>query len=104
MIGKNVILSDTKHNFADPEKTIKENPVSLEEPIIIGKGCGLGFNCFIFPGVRLGEHSFVSVNSVVIRDVPPYSVVGGIPAKVLRRYDFDKKQWVKYDSDGRLKE
>lgn len=104
LIGKNVILADTKHNFVDPEKGIKENPISLEEPIIIGKGCFLGFNCFIFAGVRLGEHSIVSVNSVVTRDVPPYSVVGGIPAKVLRRYDFDKKQWVKYDSDGRLKE
>ncbi len=98
LIGKNVILSDTKHNFEDPDKSIKDNPVSLEAPIIIGKGCGIGFNAFIFPGLTIGNHAFVGANSVVTRDLPAYSVAGGNPAKILRIYDFDRKIWIRYGS------
>ncbi len=104
LIGKNVIIADTKHNVSDPGKTIRDNPVTLEDPIIIGKGCGIAFNVMIFPGVTLGENSGVSANSVVTRDVPPYSIVGGIPARIVRRYDFEKKKWIKYNDEGRPEE
>ncbi|MCD6569123.1 MAG: acyltransferase [Deltaproteobacteria bacterium] len=104
LIGKNVLLADTRHDFHDPEKSIKDNPISLEPPIIIGKGCAIAFNTFIFPGVTIGPHSFISANSVVTEDIPPYSVAGGNPAKVLRRYDFDKKEWIKYNTDRRPEE
>jgi acetyltransferase-like isoleucine patch superfamily enzyme len=103
LLGKRILLADTKHNFADPNLSIKDNPVTLEAPIIIGKGCGIGFNSFIFPGVTLGDHVLVSANSVITRDMPSYSVVGGNPARVLRRYDFDLGRWVKYDDKGNPK-
>jgi len=95
LIGKNVLLADTRHNFRDPEKSVRDNPITLEDPIIIGEGSGLAFNSVIFPGVTIGPHSLISANSVVTKDVPPYSVAGGIPARVLRIYDFEKKKWVK---------
>jgi len=104
LIGKNVLLADTRHNFRDPEKSVKENPITLEDPIIIGRGCAIAFNTFIFPGVTIGPHSFISANSVVTKDVPPYSVAGGNPAKVLREYDFDKKEWIKYNTDRESEE
>ncbi|MEA2101852.1 MAG: acyltransferase [Thermodesulfobacteriota bacterium] len=101
LIGKNVLLADTRHNFEDPEKPVKENPITLEAPIIIGQGCGIGFNTFIFPGITIGSHSFISANSVVTKDVSPYSVAGGNPAKVIREYDFETKKWVKkHINDG----
>ncbi len=101
LIGKNVIIADTKHNFSDPELTVKDNPVTLEDPVIIGKGCGIAFNVFIFPGVTMGDHSIASANSVVTRDVPPYTIVGGNPARMVRQYDFERKQWVKFDGGGK---
>ncbi len=98
IMGKNVLIADTKHNFSDPTKTVKDNPVTLEDPVIIGKGCGIAFNSFIFPGVKIGKHAIVSANSVVTKDVPDYGVVGGNPARLLRRYDVEQQCWVRYDA------
>lgn len=100
LITKRILIADTKHNFTDISVTIKENPISLEAPIIIGKGCCIGFNSFISPGVTIGDHVFVGANSVVTGDLPAYCVAGGNPARVIRRYDFDERRWIKYDREG----
>lgn len=77
LIGKNILISDTKHNFQDPTKWVKSNVITLEGPVIIGEGCHLGFNALIFPGVTIGKHVQISMNSVVTHDLPPYCVAGG---------------------------
>jgi len=50
---------------------------------------------FVLPGVTIGRHSVVGANSVVNRDIPSYSVAVGAPARVMKRYDFDLKKWVR---------
>ncbi|MDX9763273.1 MAG: acyltransferase, partial [Desulfomonilia bacterium] len=94
LIGKNILISDTKHNFQDPTKWVKSNEITLEGAVIIGEGCHLGFNTLIFPGVTIGKHVQISMNSVVTHDLPPYCVAGGSPARVLRAYDFEQEKWV----------
>lgn len=44
----------------------------------------VGANCVIIGGVRIGHHSIIGAGSVVVKDVPPYSIVGGNPAKVIK--------------------
>ncbi len=59
-------------------------------PVVIGHDCWIGFGALLVSGVRLGTGSVVLAGAVVTKDVPPYAVVGGVPAKVLRyRYDED---------------
>ena len=99
LIGKNILISDTKHNFQDPTKWVKANAITLEGAVIIGEGCHLGFNTFIFPGVTIGKHVQISANSIVTHDLPPCCVAGGAPARVLRIYDFEQKKWIKPQSD-----
>ena len=53
----------------------------------IGKGVWLGARCTILPGVTVGDGAVVAAGAVVVRDVAPHTVVGGVPARFLRELD-----------------
>ena len=53
------------------------------QPIVIDDDVWIGSNCTITAGVHIGTGSIVGANSVVTKDVPPYSIVGGVPATVI---------------------
>ncbi len=56
-------------------------------PVVIGDHVWIGCRAIILKGVRIGTGAIVAAGSVVTKDVPPYSVVGGVPARVLRTLD-----------------
>ena len=45
--------------------------------------------------MHVGKHCVIGANSVVTKDIPDYSVATGIPARVIKKYDFEKKEWVR---------
>jgi acetyltransferase-like isoleucine patch superfamily enzyme len=98
-IGNNVLLSqrvvilDNIHEYKDVDKAVIDQPISSGGEIIIEDDCFIGVNSVILQKVKIGKHTIIGANSVVTRDVPPYSVVAGSPAKVIKQYDFKKKQW-----------
>lgn len=53
--------------------------------IVIGNDVWIGFEAVILAGVKIGDGAFIGTRAVVTKDVPPYSIVGGIPAKVIRK-------------------
>lgn len=59
----------------------------MTAPVKIGKGSWIAPGCMILPGVTIGENSVVAVGSIVVRDVPPYNVVGGNPAKFIKKLE-----------------
>lgn len=62
----------------------------LKKPITIGNDCWVGQRAFIVGGVKIGDGAIVLAQSVVTKDVPPYAIVGGSPAKIIKyRYDED---------------
>ena len=61
----------------------------------IGKGCFLGYGVVIQAGTKLGKHCIVGSNAVVRGDFPDYSVIVGCPARIVKRYDFEKGEWIK---------
>ena len=79
LIGHNVVLATINHDL-DP----KENRKNHYAPIMIGDHVWIGSNATILPGVTLGDHAVVAAGAVVTQDVPPLTVVGGVPAKVLK--------------------
>lgn len=93
-IAQGVIMSGLDHNFEDVSRRIDEQGVSTS-PIIIEDNVWVGSNVVITKGVRLGSHSVVAAGSVVNRDVPPFSVVAGAPARIVKHFDSEKNEWVR---------
>ncbi len=92
IIAQNVVLSGLNHGYEDISMPIKDQPCTTAE-IIVEDECWIGANAVITAGVRIGKHSVVAGGSVVTKDVPPYSVVGGNPAKVLKKYNPETSAW-----------
>ncbi|PZF72042.1 acyltransferase [Taibaiella soli] len=87
-IGNNVSIAQHVNIMADsgPNASVemqKYFPL-IQGAITIGDHCWLGANCIIMPGVQLGEFTVVAANSFVNTSFPPYSVIGGNPAKLIR--------------------
>lgn len=91
-----VYISDNVHDYHNIELAVKEQPIVQKRDVRIGEGAWLGENVCVI-GASVGKHSVVGANSVVTKDIPDYCVAVGIPARVIKRYDFDKKEWVKTD-------
>lgn len=57
---------------------------------VLNDGCWLGMRCMIMPGITVGEGAVIAAGSVVTKDIPPYAVVGGNPARVIK-YRFEQE-------------
>lgn len=62
----------------------RNNPLGSKEGITIGNDVWIGQNCTILPGIEIGDGVTVAAGSVVTRNIPPYCIVGGIPAKIIK--------------------
>ena len=83
-ISRGVVIVDHLHDYRHLDSSIFDAPLSTPQPVRIGRGSFLGVHCMICPGVNIGEHSLVSANSVVVNDVPAFSMAVGNPARVTR--------------------
>jgi acetyltransferase-like isoleucine patch superfamily enzyme len=79
LIGHNVVLATINHALKP-----SENRKNQYAPIKIGKHVWIGSNATILAGVTIGDWSVVAAGAVVTKDVPPMTVVGGVPAKVIK--------------------
>lgn len=92
-IGSRAFISDHDHLFEDPDTPPRHQAVTHGAETIIEEDCYLGEGVVVLPGVRIGRHSVVGANSVVNRDLPPYSIAVGVPARIVKQYDFEKREW-----------
>ena len=82
LIGHNVVLATLNH-MMDPSKRAG----MTYAPIHIGKNVWIGANATVLPGVTIGDGAIVAAGAVVTKDVAPNTVVGGIPAKVIKKIE-----------------
>ncbi|MGL4623923.1 MAG: DapH/DapD/GlmU-related protein [Culicoidibacterales bacterium] len=86
-IGHNAVLATLNHGIA-----IKERRDTYPQPIQIGQNVWLGANVTITPGVTIGDGAIIAAGAVVNRDVAAYTIVGGVPAKLLRELTSAEKE------------
>ncbi len=84
--GQDVFVTDSGHGYQDPELPIGEQ-FGAQLPVVIGSGSWIGHGAIILPGATIGRNVVVAAGSVVRGEVADYSVVGGAPAKLIRRYE-----------------
>lgn len=92
MFAQNIVCSGLNHVYEDINIPIADQPVSTSL-ITIEDEVWIGANAVITAGVTVGKHSVVAGGSVVTKDVPPYSIVGGNPAKLLKQYNKESGKW-----------
>ncbi len=91
-LAQHVTVSGLNHNFEQVDKYIDQQGVSTGH-ITIEDDVWVGTNSVILPGVTIGHHSVVAAGTVVSRSIPPYCVCAGIPARIIKRYNFKTKEW-----------
>lgn len=94
ILAQNIVLSGLNHGYTDPDIPIK-NQKETTAQIVIEEDCWIGANSVVVAGVTIGKHSIVAGGSVVTKNVPPYTIVGGNPAKILKQYNPLTKSWEK---------
>lgn len=82
-LAQGIVVTALNHNFSDCTKYIDEQGISTKA-VTINNDVWIGANATILPGVTIGKHSVIAAGSVVTKDVPEYTVVGGIPAKIIK--------------------
>jgi acetyltransferase-like isoleucine patch superfamily enzyme len=87
MLANGCFVSDSSHRYDDPEKPITWQGFQSKGPTRIGDNCWLGVGVVVTSGVTIGERCVIGANSVVTKDVPPFSIAAGAPAKVIRQID-----------------
>jgi acetyltransferase-like isoleucine patch superfamily enzyme len=95
LIGPHVMIGDHSHRYENVDVPVKMQEATEAGPIRIERDSWIGANVFVLPNVTIGRHAVIGANAVVNRDIPAFSVAVGVPARVVKRYDFDLKQWVK---------
>ena len=90
----NVFITNIDHEYRNIEEHIMEQPMIYKETII-GENCFIGFGAAIQAGTILGKQCIVGTNAVVRGTFPDYSVIVGVPAKVVKHYDKEAGEWVK---------
>lgn len=90
LIASRVYISDHDHVFDDPEKPARWSGRLVAKPIIIEDGAWLGEGVVVLKGVTIGQRAVIGANSVVTKNIPPFSVAVGSPAKVVRYFRPDK--------------
>lgn len=94
ILAQNIVISGLNHNYTDVETPIylQGETVAI---ITIEDDCWIGANVVITAGVTIGKHCVVAGGAVVTKDIPPFSVAVGNPARVVKKYNFETKDWEK---------
>ena len=83
-MGPDVVMMATSHEFARLDIPINLQGAKEENPIVIGDDCWIGTRAIILPGVHIGKQSIVAAGAVVTRSFPDRSILGGVPARLLK--------------------
>jgi acetyltransferase-like isoleucine patch superfamily enzyme len=92
ILAQHVVISGLNHGYEDIQVPIRLQPCTTSK-VVIEDDSWIGANAVITAGVRIGKHSIVAAGSVVTKDVPPYSIVAGNPAKIIKQYNDATQTW-----------
>lgn len=93
-LGQHVFVAGFNHGFADGSKNSSIQPLDIK-PVVIEEDAHIGANSVVTAGVTIGKRTQVGAGSVVTKNIPPFSVAVGNPARVIKRYNHETGKWEK---------
>ncbi|WP_052466566.1 acyltransferase [Beduini massiliensis] len=93
VISGNVFITNIDHEYQEINVPILEQKNKITSTVI-GDNCFIGYGVSIQAGTKLGKQCIVGTNAVVRGEFPDYSVIVGVPAKIIKRYDFKQNKWI----------
>lgn len=93
LAADNVFIADSYHAYVDSDQTVLDQGMAPARPVKISDGAFLGVNTVVLPGVTIGARAYIGAGSVVTKDIPPYTVAAGNPARVIRHWDASHRRW-----------
>ena len=94
MLAQNIVVSGLNHGYEAIDISPSKQPVSTKK-ITIEDDVWIGANSIITAGIFIGKHAVIGAGSVVVKDIPTYSIAVGNPAKVIKAYNFETNIWEK---------
>lgn len=92
-IAQYVAIFDIDHTYEDLSKPIHSQPIAVKS-ITIGENCFIGKGSVIMKGTKIGKNCIIGANAVVKGVFPDYSVIAGVPARIIKRYDTKINKYV----------
>ena len=84
MMGADVVILTRNHAFDRMDIPMMDQNFEKERPVVVGNDVWICDRVIILPGITVGDGSILAAGAVVTRDVPPYAIVGGVPARIIR--------------------
>lgn len=87
LTGKRVLITDNAHGASDKDLldiAPNQRPLSSKGPVVVEDNVWIGEKASVMPGVRIGKGAIIGANAVVTKDIPPYAVAVGNPARVIK--------------------
>ncbi|MFD1630591.1 acyltransferase [Pseudopedobacter beijingensis] len=93
-LAQGITISGLNHNYENvsvpiADQGVNTNLITIEDDVWIGA------NSVILAGVKIGTHAIIGAGSIVTKDIPPFSIALGNPARIIKTYDFESKTWIK---------
>ncbi len=93
-VSPNVMIIDNSRKIGDISRPSKEQELKIGH-VHIGADSWIAYGACVMPNVTIGKHCIIGALSVVNRDIPSYSVAVGAPARVIKRFDLERRIWVR---------
>ena len=90
MLANGCLVTDADHRYDDPDRPVPWQGFSSKGPTRIGDNTWCGAHVVVTSGVTIGERCVIGAGSVVNRDIPPFSVAVGVPARVIRTIEYER--------------
>lgn len=98
MFASNVFICDALHGYERGDIPYKYQGLTGIAPIYIKRGCWIGQNVVVLPGVTIGEYCIIGANSVVNKSIPDRSIAVGSPARVIKQWNSMTEEWEPIES------
>jgi acetyltransferase-like isoleucine patch superfamily enzyme len=100
IFAQNIVVSGLNHVYESVSSPIHQQGVTTAQ-IVVESECWVGANVVITAGVTIGKHSVIAAGAVVTKDVPPYSIAAGNPARVIKQFNPATEKWERVTDPGR---